>query len=223
MRNNIYFLDDQRIIYPCGHNVVILSIGDDKAQEYIPGIEGSEGITALSLSHQKNYLAVCERSERAICCIYDINTHKRRKVLTSDYITDKEFISVAFSHQNEKGHLVTLTGGQDGIIILWQWNKSKCIAFQKVGISEGQTLYQASFNNLDFNSLLVTGNGVYKYYKLKDNGIRPEHSAITKKESHISNHYTCHAWLPEGKIIICTDQGELILLESTGEYKMILS
>lgn len=67
LRNNIYFLDDQRIIYPCGHNIVILSIGDDKVQEYIPGIEGSEGITALSLSHQKNYLAVCERSERAVC------------------------------------------------------------------------------------------------------------------------------------------------------------
>ena len=223
LRNNIYFLDDNRIIYPCGHNIVILSFGDDKAQEYISCIEGSEGITALALSHGKNYLAVCERSERAICCIYDIHTQKRRKVLTTDYISDKEFISVAFSHQNEKSHLVTLTGGQDGMIILWQWNKAKCTAFQKVGISEGQTLYQASFNNLDFNSLVVTGNGVYKYYKLKDDGIRPEHSGITKKESHIANHYTCHTWLPEGKIIICTDQGELLLLESTGEYKMLLS
>lgn len=186
-------------------------------------MEGSEGITAMALSHTKNYLAVCERSERAICSIYNINTRKRRKVITTDYITDKEFISVAFSHQNEKGHLVTLTGGQDGMIILWQWNKGKCIAYQKVGISEGQTLYQASFNNLDFNSLIVTGNGVYKYYKLKDNGLRPEHSGLTKKESHISNHYTCHTWLPEGKIIVCTDQGELLLLESTGEYKMLLS
>ena len=223
LRNNIFFLDDQRIVYPCGHNVVILSIGDDKTQEYIPGIEGSEGITAMSLSHAKKYLAVCERSERAICSIYNINTHKRRKVITTDHITDKEFISVAFSHQNEKGHLVTLTGGQEGMIILWQWNKAKCIAFQKVGISEGQSLYQASFNNLDFNSIVVTGNGVYKYYKLKDNGIRPEHSGLTKKESHISNHYTCHTWLPEGKIIICTDQGELLLLESSGEYKMLLS
>jgi cilia- and flagella-associated protein 57 len=202
--------------------VIILSIGDDKTQEYISGIEGSEGITAMALSHSKNFLAVCERSEKAICSIYNTKTLKRKKVITTDHITDKEFISVAFSHQNEKGHLVTLTGGQDGMIILWQWNKGKCIAYQKVGISEGQTLYQASFNNLDFNSLIVTGNGVYKYYKLKDNGLRPEHSALAKKESHISNHYTCHTWLPEGKIIICTDQGELLLLESTGEYKMCL-
>ena len=223
LRNSLYFLDDQRIIYPWGHNVVILSIGDDKTQEYIPCIEGSEGITAMALSHTKNYLAVCERSERAICSIYNVATRKRRKVITTDHVTDKEFISVAFSQQNDKGHLVTLTGGQDGMVILWQWNKAKCIAFQKVGLSDDQTLYQASFITSDSNSLIVIGNGVYKYYKLKDNGIRPEHSGISKKESHISSHYTCHTWLPDGKIIICTNQGEMLYLESTGEYKMMLS
>lgn len=58
MRNCIFFLDDQRVIYPCGHNVIILTIGDDKTQEYIPCIEGSEGITAMALSYNKAYLAV---------------------------------------------------------------------------------------------------------------------------------------------------------------------
>lgn len=224
MRNSIFFLDDQRIIYPCGHNVVILTIGDDKTQEYIPCIEGSEGITAMALSSNKSYLAVCERSEKALCCIYAVNTKKRRKIICSDNLNDREFISVAFSHQNEKGHLVTLTGGQEGMVILWQWNKGKCIAYQKVGISEGQTLYDASFSIQDFNSLIVTGNGVYKYFKLKDNGLRPEHGGLNqKREYHFSNHFTCHCWLPDGKTIVCTDQGELLLLESTGELKMFLS
>lgn len=224
LRNSLYFLDDQRIIYPWGHNVVILSIGDDKNQEYIPCTEGSEGITAMALSHSKTHLAVWERSERAICTIHNISSAKRKKkVITTDHITDKEFISVAFSQQNDKGHLVTLTGGQDGMVILWQWNKAKWIAFQKVGLSDDQTLYQASFISSDSNSIIVIGNGVYKYYKLKDNGIRPEHSGISKKESHISSHYTCHTWLPDGKIIICTNQGEMLYLESTGEYKMMLS
>lgn len=47
-----------------------------------------------------------------------------------------------------------------------------------------------------------------------------------KKEAHISNNYTCHAWLPDGKdgkLILCTDQGEIMLLESQGEYKMLLT
>ena len=223
LKNSLFFLDDQRIIYAWGHNVVILNIGDDKTQEYIPCIEGSEGITAMAVSHMKTYLAVWERADKAIWSIYIISSKKRRKILTTDNITDREFISVAFSQQNEKGHLVTLTGGQDGMVILWQWNKGRWVAFQKVGISEDQTLYQASFISSDSNSIIVIGNGVYKYYKLKDNGIRPEHSGVLKKETHISSNYTCHTWLPDGKIIICTDQGEMLYFESTGEYKMMLN
>ena len=48
------------------------------------------------------------------------------------------------------------------------------------------------------------------------------HNAIAKKESHVSNNFTCHSWLPDGRFIICTDQGEIMLLESDGAYKMLL-
>ena len=174
VKNNVHFLDDQRIIYPCGHNIVIFN-NDDKTQQYIPGIEGSEGITAMALSPSKKFMAVCERAERAICAIYDITTQRRRKILTSSDCLSKEYISVAFSNQSEKSHILTLSGEPDWMIILWQWDKSKCLAFQRVGVSGSQQLYQCSFNNQDTNSMVVTGNGVYKYYKMKDNGIKVEH------------------------------------------------
>jgi hypothetical protein len=56
----------------------------------LPGIEGSEGITALALSPNKKYLAVCEKAERAICGVVDISNLntvlKRKRILTSmDY------------------------------------------------------------------------------------------------------------------------------------------
>jgi cilia- and flagella-associated protein 57 len=92
VKNGIHYLDDQRILYVCGHNVVIYSF-EDKSQIFIPGTEGSEGISALSLSKSKRFLAVCEKSERAFCSIYDIhgftstskdpNGAKRKKILTS--------------------------------------------------------------------------------------------------------------------------------------------
>ena len=72
VKNGIHFLDDQRILYPCGHNIVIYSL-EDKSQIFIPGIEGSEGISAIALSKSKRFLAVCEKSERAFCIIYDIH------------------------------------------------------------------------------------------------------------------------------------------------------
>ena len=145
VRSNLFFIDDQRILYPSGHNIVIFNV-DDKSQQYIPGVEGSEGISALSVSTSRKYLAVCEKADRALCLIYDLGTMKRRKVLSSTDYSTREFISVAFSPQNEKSLLITLTGEPDWMLILWMWDKSKCLSFQRVGISGNQILYQCSFH-----------------------------------------------------------------------------
>jgi hypothetical protein len=49
VRQNIFFLDDNTVLYPCGHNIVIYNM-IDCSQKFIPGIEGSDGITAMALS-----------------------------------------------------------------------------------------------------------------------------------------------------------------------------
>lgn len=94
--------------------------------------------------------------------------------------------------------MLTLGGEPDWVLVLWQWDKNKCIAFHNVYIGSNNICTQCSFNNLDSNSMLVTGNGVYKYFKLKDNGLKPEPHQMNKKESHISSNYTSHTWLPDG-------------------------
>lgn len=71
VHNNIHFIDDGTILYPCGHNIVIYRI-TDRSQQYIPGIQGSEGITAIALSHNKKVLAVCEKASKAVCSLYNI-------------------------------------------------------------------------------------------------------------------------------------------------------
>jgi len=37
------------VAYPCGHNVIVYYISE-KMQRFIPGIEGSQGISALAVS-----------------------------------------------------------------------------------------------------------------------------------------------------------------------------
>ncbi len=136
VQNNLHYYDDDKVIYPCGHNVVIYSI-KDKKQTYIPGIQGSEGITALALSPSKKYLAVCEKASKAICTVYniaqfisekkqvyDINSKKKRVLISVD-IQATEFISVSFSGLNEK-QVATLTRGLQ--VILWQWDKQRALA-----------------------------------------------------------------------------------------------
>ena len=52
----------------------------------------------------------------------------------------------------------------------------------------------------------MTGNNTYKYYRVQDNNsLKVAHANIAKKEPHISNNYTCHTWLPDGRLLVCTD------------------
>ena len=134
VKMNIFHKDDQTVIYPCGHNIVIYNT-EDKSQKYIPGIEGSEGITALAVSPTKRFMAICEKSERAICRVVDLNSPDfgKKKILTSTDYNSKEFVSCAFSAINEKSLLVTLTAEPDIKVIIWTWDKAKCFTFQQVG------------------------------------------------------------------------------------------
>lgn len=139
VKQNIFFINDQTVIYPCGHNIVVYNI-DDRTQKYIPGIEGSEGISAMALSPSKSFLAVAERAERAICSVFDMTTLKRKKILTSTDYASREFVSVNFAPSNERSMLVTLTSEPDIKIIIWTWDKAKCFTFQPVGgVSGGMT------------------------------------------------------------------------------------
>ena len=137
VKNNVIFIDDNIVCYPCGHNVVVYYI-TEKIQRFIPGIEGSQGITALALSPSKKYLAVCEKGNNAICTVYnigkflelsvdkrtksifDIPALKKRKILLSAEDPAKEFVSVDFCPKNE-AHIVTTSGKSEARVIIWNW------------------------------------------------------------------------------------------------------
>ena len=46
------------------------------------------------------------------------------------------------------------------------------------------------------------------------------HSSITRRdgEAHSTN-YTCHTWLVDGKLAICNDLGQILILEPSGDCK----
>jgi chromosome condensin MukBEF MukE localization factor len=72
IRDSIFFMDELSVVYPVGHNVCIYNI-EEKTQRFIPGLDGSERITALAVSRTKRYLAVAEATEKtAICTVFDL-------------------------------------------------------------------------------------------------------------------------------------------------------
>ena len=78
------------------------------------GVDGTQGITAMAVSHNKKYLAICEKAAQAVCFIYEVSTLKRRRILTSNESVATEFIDVKFAYSDEKltNYLFTLVSAK---------------------------------------------------------------------------------------------------------------
>lgn len=127
--NNVWYLDEQSIIYPSGANLVLFNV-DQKVQKFIPCTVGSEGMTALAVSPNKRYAAIAEKkSEKPTITIFDLTTLRRRKILSSVESTSQEYISLAFSPDSK--YLASQMSGPDWTLSYWHWEKAKLMASTK--------------------------------------------------------------------------------------------
>jgi len=65
----------------------------------------------------------------------------------------------------------------------------------------------------------------YKYYSIVDleagaKEFQADHTQVNNKDSDvdISTKYSCHSWMQDGRLIVCTELGEIMLLETDGAY-----
>ena len=79
LRRNVHLIDNHKLLYTAGHNIVIYNL-EDKTQDFLPGTEGTEGITAVAISTHKKHIAICEKGPtRAMCHIFDVVSRRKRK------------------------------------------------------------------------------------------------------------------------------------------------
>jgi cilia- and flagella-associated protein 57 len=73
--------------------VIVYSV-DDKSQFFYSGSEETQGITAISVSFNKKYIAICERDELkgAQCSIFEVAIQRKKK--TINWTDAKEFVAV---------------------------------------------------------------------------------------------------------------------------------
>ncbi|CAI2371694.1 unnamed protein product [Moneuplotes crassus] len=222
-KNSLFLIEDHRVVYTAGHNVVVYNT-EDKSQYFYAGSEGTQGITAISLSPNKGYIAICEKADKAQCSIFDTNTSRRRKTLTAEDLNSTEFISVAFSPVNERSNLITLSGEPDWSLMFWKWDKLKIQAQISVSVTGPTDGYlQATFNPHDPYCIVITGGGLYKYFRVKDTEIEPDHTQLNNKDEDLSSEFTCHCWSRDGYIIACTERGEIMMCESSGEFVTMIA
>lgn len=80
VKNNIFYVEEQNVLYPAGNNAIIYNT-ETKTQKFLSIAELNETIIAMSLSQNKKLLAVALRCEKLSISIYDVQTQRKRKVI----------------------------------------------------------------------------------------------------------------------------------------------
>ncbi|XP_025276247.3 cilia- and flagella-associated protein 57 isoform X9 [Canis lupus familiaris] len=206
--NNIFFFDEQIIIFPSGNYCVKYNM-DQKWQKFIPGSDKSQGMLALSISPNRRYLAISEIvQEKPVITIYELSSIpcRKRKVLNNFDFPVQRFISMAFSPDSK--YLLAQTSPPESNLVYWLWEKQKVMAIVRTD-SQNNAVYQVSFNPQDNTQVCVTGNGMFKLLRFAEGTLKQ----INFQRGEPQN-FLAHTWVSEDKIIVGTDTGRLFLFES---------
>lgn len=218
--NNIHFVEDNQVLYPAGHNIIIYNL-HTKTQRFIHGsdvngLQGRTEITALAVSPNKRYVAIAERGrERAVCHVYDVRKLKKRKTLNTSEVHSREFTSLCFSPDSK--FLLTQGGssthGNELVLVNWLWSKSKAIQITPIE-TRNQPIYQCSFCPADPTLVCVTGRNVLKFFRVDNSAtiLSEIEASMLGKES---QDYLCHEWLGGKKLVVGTRAGTLLYFENT--------
>jgi len=110
---------------------------------------------------------------------------KKRKILCSNEDSAKEFVSADFCSNDAKKLLVTISAKSDARVIIWNWDKQRCISSLEIipDITKGQTIDQVSFSTVDPSVVVVTGIKFYRFIKLDGTTMKIQPIFINKREA----------------------------------------
>ncbi|RHZ20981.1 hypothetical protein DYB37_001448 [Aphanomyces astaci] len=238
VKNNIAFCEENVVVYPCGHCMVIHSI-ETKEQQFLHGMESgtSGGFTAMAVSANRKYgqesliigatssclfqqtsryLAMAEKGDAGVVNMYDLTTFRRKKPLVYSDLGSETYVSLAFSGDGK--YLVGQGGAPEWNLMLWSWEKAKVVTTFKAAAQYGSSIGQVDFCPTDSNSLCVSGNGTIKFFKVTDGQLRQQVNSLKREPGN----FLCHTWLSDDRVIAATITGELWLFESM-EFRTVLS
>lgn len=219
--SGIHYLEDNCVIYPAGHNIVLYST-DTKTQRFIHGsdVNGPQGrteICGLAVSPNKRYVAVAERGvERGLINVYDVRTLKKKKTLyDSINMKSKEYVSLCFSPDSK--HILSQGGAPDWTLINWMWGKTKPVQTisllqnlpASMSAAQAPSITQVSFCPSDPSILCATGKHALLFFRIDTPApgaasaagsaatkLRPIEPSLFGRPA--NEDYTCHAWVGSG-------------------------
>lgn len=231
IRESLHFWDERKVLYVAGHNVVEYNMEENQQKFYSP-MEGSILINALTMSPQRALMAFGETQivktptehQSPIIHIYD-KTQRKRRSLVPTTIEATKVLSLSFATTKEERNILVLYGPPEYALIYWRWDSSTCEA--TLPLNTPVEYPKCSFSPADPSICVLTGQKVFMFMKIESRGegkgdtlgFTVLHNAVKWKDKELgkhSNEFLTHCWTNDATLMIGTDQGELLVIDSLG-------
>ncbi|KAF5842039.1 hypothetical protein DUNSADRAFT_9608 [Dunaliella salina] len=204
-RNNIWYIENDKIVTAVGSNVVFLCL-PTMEQQYLPSLDGGS-VGAVAVHPTRKFLAVAEhcRYRSPNIYIYSYPDLKLRRVLQNG--TERAYSSLAF---NERGDQLASVGTwPDYLLTLWSW-ETEAIVLRSKAFS--QDVYTLRFSPYFEGTLTTSGTGHIRFWKMASTftGLKLQ-GQIGKFGNVELSDISAFVEMPDGKVLSSTEVGDLLM------------
>ena len=206
--DDILILSDHEVIFVVGSRLVILDYAARSKSKimYLGPTEVTE-VLLLSLSTDLKYVAASIKVEsgKATMLIHQIEAQGVSQFRTPRLITNdasESYLGISFSANSSL--IAAFTNSQSvGILI---YDRIRQVQIKSVNV--GSLVTNVSFNPDDSSRICTTG-ALLQFWRCTDKVV---HNAPITGLPRCKSSFTCHIWLPDRRVVVGTDSGELVVV-----------
>eukprot|EP01012_Entosiphon_sulcatum_P026619 TRINITY_DN3208_c0_g1_i1.p1 TRINITY_DN3208_c0_g1~~TRINITY_DN3208_c0_g1_i1.p1 ORF type:complete len:1398 (-),score=349.80 TRINITY_DN3208_c0_g1_i1:40-4233(-) len=201
---SIEHVNDESIVYLVGKHVAIFNY-ENKVHRFILKNAKTSQIVAFAVSNNRRYIALSEKlmdDGGSQVSVYNFNTASRVRTLSLQYLSKQPVTALDFSRDNK--YIVTTTAPPDVFIYLWQLDKARLLGMIEVSF----VCTQVSISPWAHWKLCTTGTDTLKIWHFADKQLKAMDPMPKKKDYK----FTCHAWFDDEKIVVGTEEGDVLVL-----------
>ncbi|KAF6778001.1 hypothetical protein AHF37_02391, partial [Paragonimus kellicotti] len=202
-RENLQLLEPDVICYLAGNYLEILNLATEE-KKYIRTI-GGVGVGAFSVHPKKTEIAIAEKDDNPLVCIYRYPNLDLYRLLLEG--TQKEYAACQFSPDGEM--IATVGSDPDYMLTLWEWRNEQIVLRAK---AFSQDIYRVSWS-ADLAGILTTaGAGHIRFWKMANTftGLKLQGKLGKFGKTELSD-IEGFVILPDGKVLTGCAWGNLLV------------
>lgn len=210
----IEHVNDESLVYLVGKHVAIFNY-ENKAHRFILKNTKTAQIMAFCVSSNKRYIALSERlaEDNAIqVSVYNFNTATRVRTLSFSYLSKNPIVVMDFSRDNK--YLVAATQAPDVFIYLWQLDKARLLGTVEANFA----CSHISISPWAHWKICTTGADTLRIWHFTDKQMKGTDPLPKRKDYR----FTCHAWFDDDKMVVGTEEGDVLVLAGENDRPMEL-